>query len=104
MLSFLDLSSIICYGYVFHFFQVKKQTNGTKIDKVDSGEGPIGQRQKEETGSHILPTESGTGVKRPRKTKPPKHKKAVQHRLPGPAEGDSWGTYGCCASCFHIQY
>nr|XP_010934217.1 transcription factor E2FB isoform X2 [Elaeis guineensis] len=67
---------------------VKRQTNGTEINKVESSEGPIGQRQKEEAGSHILPTESGTGVKRPRKTKPSKHKKAVQQQLPGPAEGN----------------
>ncbi|KAG1361896.1 transcription factor E2FB [Cocos nucifera] len=67
---------------------VKKQTNGTEINKVDSGEGPVGQRQKEETGSYILPTESGKDVKRPRKAKPSKHKKAVRQQLPGPAEGN----------------
>ncbi|XP_038977504.1 transcription factor E2FB-like [Phoenix dactylifera] len=67
---------------------VKKQTNGTEIKKVESGEGPVGQRQKEETGSHILPTESGTGVKCPRKPQHSKHKKAVQQQLPGLAEGN----------------
>ncbi|XP_010920263.1 transcription factor E2FB-like isoform X1 [Elaeis guineensis] len=67
---------------------VKKQTNGTEIDKVESGEGAVGQGQKEETGSLILPTESATGAKRPRKPKPSKQKKTVQQQVLGAAEGN----------------
>lgn len=78
--------------------QAKKQTNGTEIDKVESGEGAIGQGQEEETGSHILPTESATGAKRPRKPKPSKQKKTVQQQMLGAAEGDPCRTYGCCTA------
>ena len=90
--------------YFVFFFAGKKPTNGTEIDKVEIGEGPIGQGQKEETGSHMLPTESVTGAKRPRKPKPSKQKKTVQQHILGAAEGDPCGTFGRCTTCFHIPY
>ncbi|XP_026665351.2 transcription factor E2FB-like isoform X1 [Phoenix dactylifera] len=81
---------------------VKKQTNGTEIDKVESGEGAIGLGQ-EETGSHILPTESATGAKRPRRPKPSKQKKTMQQQMLQAAEGDPCGTYGRCRNPSNIS-